>query len=520
MNRDVVVWCVLAVILSVADAFGDAAVTLSWTAPGDDGRTGQASIYDLRYSLTPITEANWSSAVKVWGLPSPGPAGSRETFIVTGLANSTTYYFALKSGDEVPNWSPMSNVVSRTTPAAPPAAPVLVSPAAGSTGVSSSPTLTWTASAGATSYRVQVSADAGFASTLVDTSGVTTTTLAIAGLGDGTVYYWRVNASNSGGTSGYSSVGNFTTLSSPLTAPVLASPANGATGIATDTTLRWKLMAGANSYRVQVSTEATFGATVVDQSDIVDTFFALSGLALNTPYYWRVSAANAIGAGPNSSVWSFTTMAELPPVSPTELSPANGATGVYINPTLIWSGSENAKTYHVQVSTTPSFGSYAIDQNGLGDTAFYIASLKGNTTYYWRVSASNSGGSSPYSAVQKFKTSRKKRYVTYGATGSPGKSNDGSVPDAYDLKQNYPNPFNPTTTIEFDLPAASDVKIDVFNVLGQVVCRLIQEPMDAGTHVVVWNARNDEGVAVASGIYFYRLSAGDFVATRKMLLLR
>ena len=94
-------------------------VSLSWTAPGDDSLTGTATQYDLRYSTATITTTNFSTATRFTGTPTPAAAGTRQTVIVTGLQPSTTYYFGLKTADEVPNWSGLSNVVSRTTLAAP-----------------------------------------------------------------------------------------------------------------------------------------------------------------------------------------------------------------------------------------------------------------------------------------------------------------------------------------------------------------------------------------------------------------
>ena len=90
-------------------------ITLTWTAPGDDGNTGTASEYDIRYSTSPITEANWDAATRCIGEPAPQPAGSSETFTVTSLSRGTTYYFALKTADEVPNWPQLSNVASGKT---------------------------------------------------------------------------------------------------------------------------------------------------------------------------------------------------------------------------------------------------------------------------------------------------------------------------------------------------------------------------------------------------------------------
>ncbi len=119
-------------------------ITLTWTAPGDDGTIGTAMQYDIRHAASPITEANWEAAVQVDGEPAPQPTGSAESFIVEGLSSGTTYYFAIKAADEVPNWSVLSNVVSRQTldEEIPPA--VIADLAAGNA-TAASITLTWTA---------------------------------------------------------------------------------------------------------------------------------------------------------------------------------------------------------------------------------------------------------------------------------------------------------------------------------------------------------------------------------------
>ena len=92
-------------------------VDLSWTAPGDDGATGTATSYDVRYSTSTITEGNWASATQATGEPAPQVAGSSESFTVTGLSPSTTYFFAIKTSDEIPNESAISNVPSVATAA-------------------------------------------------------------------------------------------------------------------------------------------------------------------------------------------------------------------------------------------------------------------------------------------------------------------------------------------------------------------------------------------------------------------
>lgn len=85
--------------------------TLTWTAPGDDGNVGTAAEYDLRVSTDSITEDNWDAAGQVIGEPTPSVAGTVEECTIGGLDANTTYYFAIKTADEKPNWSGLSNVV-------------------------------------------------------------------------------------------------------------------------------------------------------------------------------------------------------------------------------------------------------------------------------------------------------------------------------------------------------------------------------------------------------------------------
>lgn len=94
------------------------------------------------------------------------------------------------------------------------------------------------------------------------------------------------------------------------------------------------------------------------------------------------------------------------------------------------------------------------------------------------------------------------------------------LPDEYILYQNYPNPFNPATTIKFGLPEKSDVRLEIFDILGRQVVILGNEPMDAGYHEIVWDSRNRFGGEVSSGVYFYRLKAGEFNSIKKMLILK
>lgn len=99
-------------------------------------------------------------------------------------------------------------------------------------------------------------------------------------------------------------------------------------------------------------------------------------------------------------------------------------------------------------------------------------------------------------------------------------SGDNILPRVFTVSQNHPNPFNPSTTIEFDLTKRSQVHVDIYNVLGQRVCRILDEELSAGSHRVEWNGRTDYGEQASSGVYFYRIQAEGYTATKKMLLLK
>ena len=89
------------------------------------------------------------------------------------------------------------------------------------------------------------------------------------------------------------------------------------------------------------------------------------------------------------------------------------------------------------------------------------------------------------------------------------------VPVEYSLAQNYPNPFNPETTISFSLPEKANISLKIFDLLGREVATLASGEMNEGHHKVVFNAKN-----LSSGLYIYRLEAGEFSAVRKLLLLK
>ncbi|MCX6161232.1 MAG: T9SS type A sorting domain-containing protein, partial [Ignavibacteriae bacterium] len=191
-------------------------------------------------------------------------------------------------------------------------------------------------------------------------------------------------------------------------APVLSSPVNGAVSQPIDNlSLIWNASQNAVNYHLQVSLNSSFSSFVIEDASLTNTQKIISGLSYSTTYYWRVKAINSGGASPFSSVWSFTTVQYVPsaPLAPVLSSPNNGAVSQPIeNLSLIWSASQNAANYHLQVSLNSSFSSFVIEDASLTNTLKIISGLSYSTTYYWRVKAKNSGGESPFSSVWSFTT--------------------------------------------------------------------------------------------------------------------
>jgi hypothetical protein len=115
-----------------------------------------------------------------------------------------------------------------------------------------------------------------------------------------------------------------------------------------------------------------------------------------------------------------------------------------------------------------------------------------------------------------------KAAMAWIAMQTTGVSNEtsGSVPSQFELRQNYPNPFNPSTVISFQLPVSGKARLAIYNIAGQLIRTLLDGSAAAGAHAVSWDGRDARGQIVASGVYVYKLEAGEFVETRKMSFLR
>ena len=172
---------------------------------------------------------------------------------------------------------------------------------------------------------------------------------------------------------------------------------------------------------------------------------------------------------------------------------------------LSWnrSGILNLLGYNVYRSSTSGKNYQRINHSIVVDTLFVDSLFSTSGTYYY-----------VYTILDgSFRESGYSNAVS--ASVVTGVSNGQQIPTEFALHQNYPNPFNPSTTIRFDIPKHSRVKLEIYNVLGQRIVEILNSEVEAGYFEKVWNAG-----CLASGIYFYRLQAGEFEQTKKLLLMK
>jgi len=423
-------------------------ISLAWSAPGDDADLGQATEYDLRYSTSVITDGNWNAATRVTDMPAPLSAGSPESFTVTGLIPGTLYYFAIKTADEVPNWSEVSNVVSQST------APEQDAPATIAT---------------------------------ITTSDPTQTSLTLN---------WT--APGDDGTTGTASEYDIRYSTSPITES------------------NW-------SSATQVSGEPN------PQTAGSSENFTVTGLSPSTMYYFAIKTADEV---PNwsglSSVVSAQTAGDQ--VAPSAINDLQASIGDEVGQlSLSWTApgddgmSGVASAYEIRYSTTEfhvaSFETAELWTSppaplpGGSAQEFVLTDLEPGETYYvgirsWDDFMNPSNISNIDTGVAYFELVLD--------------VNDGSadLPEDFSLSQNYPNPFNPSTSFNYTLPIQAHVNITVFNVQGRQVRTIADADQSAGEHTVEWNGTDESGNSVATGVYFYRMDAGNFSETRKMILVK
>ncbi len=163
---------------------------------------------------------------------------------------------------------------------------------------------------------------------------------------------------------------------------------------------------------------------------------------------------------------------------------------------------------HISMTLTDNITGNSVDLTQQSEVTFATVE-KGSFPAY------GSGGVSIYPQVGE------SRFTLTAAYSSLSAADEATnLPKTFALHQNYPNPFNPVTTLRYDLPENSYVNVTVYDMLGRQVKSLINQTQEAGYRSVIWNATNNYGKPVSAGMYFYKIRAGEFTQTRKMLLLK
>jgi len=330
---------------------------------------------------------------------------SVDSVFITNLDKGTEYYWRVEwayiEGCDYSDWS---EVWSFTTDCPILEIPIQTLPDNEAVEQTLPLAFSWEAIGGTEYYYLQIDDDPAFNSPEVDDSMMTTNSAEItSGLNQGETYYWRVQAGDLCGWSGWSPIWSFE-MACPL--PEIAnliSPADMATDVPRPVLLDWDDVTAAITYHIQVDQDPGFGSPDIDeQFSPGQSEYLAEGLLHETLYYWRVRVENECGWGNWGSSWQFTTICPSPDI-PVLTGPYDGATGCS-NPTmLIWDAVSEAEMYRIQIADNPEMTTPFVDGQ-LNWTSVYAPNLIENSTYYWRVKALNYCNWSEWSLTCEFTT--------------------------------------------------------------------------------------------------------------------
>jgi hypothetical protein len=418
-----------------------------------------------------------------------------------------------------------------------PAVPTLSSPADSAESQPHSLTFLWNVSANAGSYQLQVSSEEDFSSTVFNETGLTDSSQFIEDLTFSTMYYWRVAATNGDVTSDFSTAFTFTTWDSIPTGPAIVD-----LGMAADFAIL------AHTAVTNVPSSAVLGD--VGLSPTSGSFIDLTeGEVTGTIY--TVDAS-----GPAGSVESPSMLTD----AKGDLTDAyNDAAGRTVAPIGI-AGNIGGQTlypglYKSTGTLEISAGDLTLDGGGHDDAVwiFQIASSFNMTSdrkvfltnganaanIFWQVGSAATFGTTTVmkgtimagtqvtlatgatldgqamALTENVTLQQNVINLPESSVSTSTEVPDNQLPSEIRLSQNYPNPFNPTTNIQFGLNKASDVRLEVFNMLGQSIGVLVNEPKSAGWHTATFDAS-----ALSSGMYIYRITANGINSTKRMMLIK
>lgn len=352
-------------------------------------------------------------------------------------------------------------------------------------------------------YRVLVSKDSLFSNVVLKDSLLTLNQREVTGLDNNTKYYWKVKVNQEYNESDWSEVFNFRTIVSLPQKPELLIPLNNITKLGVKPAFSWNSNLNSMTYRLQISRDSLFNMVECDDSTLIlPTKQLTTPLKNGSKYYWRVNSKNIAGNSAWSSIWTFVT--EMP--NPKQLKAELGSNKRIL---LSWLDScDTEKGFYIERKLTIESNYKVIDSVKSNSVAYIDSTVNIESEYFYRIRGYNNVAISEYSNVVYIKAVGLERWKR-------------EIPTEYSLNQNFPNPFNPTTTIRYGIPSESMVKIEIYNISGQLVKELLNENQLAGYYQKSFDASS-----LASGMYMYRIIAlanngkNKFVQVKKMILLK
>jgi hypothetical protein len=380
--------------------------------------------------------------------------------------------------------------------------PLLLQPDNGTQNLETKPFFKWQLAPKGFNYQLQVALDSTFSNIVVDTVIAGIFVQLSKNLPELNDLFWRVRGVNSGGPGVWSQVWNFSTKLAIPDPPVLVYPESGAMNIKNNTDFVWSTESTVETYRTQVSTNVLFTALVFSDSTISDTTVKITNLTENRKYFWRTRGKNSSGSGDYSAINNFTSAINPPDSLTAELLTTRSVQ-------LDWKDKSAVENrYYILRKNSPQGDFEMIDSLAANSVTYTDTGLAYSTAYSYRV----------FCAVNQAYSDSVE--VSIDTPSSAGGETD-NMPVAFSVMQNYPNPFNPLTVIKYGIPAASNVKVNVYNTLGEIVGQLVNTMQAAGYYEVKWDAGK-----MSSGIYFYSIEASSADGkqnnreVRKMLLLK
>lgn len=511
-------------------AAGPATATLAWTAPGDDSTVGYASIYDIRYSTSPITEESFALASEAHSEPRPLAQGTDQEFIVSGLSPGHTYYFALKSLDEAQNVSALSNIPMTVTiddstvfvddfnreelgPKWVHSDSVVIEGDEMSGGYDGGTGL-WNVRAVYSYARNPSWAMFRFGQNNSETENgsvglmMQRTSLNLNQARSYLIRYFNYAY--------HLYIMNNTSEPVPLGDSVSEpNPPQPGDLLAVEFT-----RVGNGNY-FDVYLNDVYRGTLADASGIIDTAGTrYAGIAFKNEVVTKIAEIDDFTVGGAMGNQAPSPFALITPVDRDTL---DGSSIIFAWHKAVDPDPSSVVMYEFQFSLDSLFTS-AMIVSDLAETLFVMETdTLDDVTYFWQVIAYDEyDDRTPSDGIFSF-------FFHSGSGIDRDTPESPGIPKVASLSQNYPNPFNPTTMVAYDVPGASArsgggdgvrVLLQIFDIRGHHVRTLVERNHAPGTYRVVWDGRDGGGNSLPSGPYIYMIRIGDVTLSRKMMLLR